>query len=152
MSEYLDLLLAAFEGERFGEAFFEAMAAAESDPDRKAKLLVLQEIEGRTARTLETFAREQGVPIGDGAESRRSGTELGAASLGWDEFTKALNDALPDFLASFVRCRELAPDPMDPALVTLVAHEQAIATFASLECAGRSDISLSPLQWYLQTA
>jgi hypothetical protein len=154
MSEYQDLLLAAYEGEVFGEAFFATMAGAESDPDRKAKLLVLQEIEGRTARTLEPFARESGVPIGDSAESRRTGEELGAgaAAAGWDAFAKGLNDALPDFLASFVRCRELAPDPMHPALATLVAHEQAIATFASLECAGRSDISLSPLQWYLQSA
>ncbi len=154
MSEYQDLLLAAYEGERFGEAFFATMAAAESDPDRKAKLVVLEEIEARTARTLEPLARASGVPMGDGAESVRTGQELGAgsAAAGWDAFAKGLNDALPDFLASFVRCRELAPDPMDPALVALVAHEQAIATFASLECAGRPDISLSPLRWYLETA
>src|SRR5579871_6442695 len=154
MSEYQDLLLGAYEGELFGEAFFATMAAAESNPDRKAKLLVLQEIEARTARTLEPLARESGVPVGEGTESRRIGEELGAgsAAAGWETVAEGLNDALPDFLASFVRCRELAPDSMHPALVALVAHEQAIATFASLECAGRGDISLSPLRWYLETA
>jgi hypothetical protein len=154
MTEYHDLLLAAFEGERFGEAFFGAMVAAETDPALREKLEILQTIEGRTAALLEPLAREAGITIGDGEESRRTGRELGAgaATAGWDSFAKGLNDALPDFLASFVRCRELAPDPMHPALVALIAHEQAIATFASLECAGRADISLSPLQWYLETA
>ena len=139
MTEYQDLLLAAFEGERFGAAFFETMAAAEPDPVRRDTLRMLQTIEARTAQVLEPLARESGIPIGNGDESRRTGRELGtgAVAAGWDTFTKGLNDALPDFLASFVRCRELAPDPMHPALVALVAHEQAIATFASLECAGR---------------
>jgi hypothetical protein len=154
MGEYEDLLLSAFEGERFGEAFFATMLAAERDPARRDKLAILQEIEGRTARSLEALARDAGIPIGDGADARRAGEELGtgAASGGWDTFAKGLNDALPDFLASFVRCRSLAPDPNHPALVALIAHEQAIATFASLECAGKGDISLAPLQWYVATA
>jgi hypothetical protein len=154
MSEFQDLLLAAFEGERFGEAFFQAMADAETDPDRKAKLRTLEEIERRTAKTLEPYAAENGVPIGDGNESVKAGLELGAgsAATGWDVFVQGLDDALPDFLASFVRCRGLAPDPQHPALVALVAHEQAIATFASLERANKSHLSHQPLEWYLETA
>ena len=80
----------------------------------------------------------------------------GVASAGardqLNTFTKGLNDALPDFLASFVRCRELAPDPHDPALVALIAHEQSISTFAQLECTGRGHLSHAPLQWYLEHA
>jgi hypothetical protein len=154
MSEYQDLLLAAFEGERFGEAFFATMADAETDPDRVAKLRTLATIEARTAATLEPLARVAGIEIGDGAESRTTGVQLGegATAGGWDEFVKGLNDVLPSFLASFVRCRELAPDPMHPALAALVAHEQAISTFAQLECAGQGALSHQPLQWYLETA
>jgi hypothetical protein len=154
MTEYQDLLLAAFEGERFGEAFFATMAEGETDPGRLAKLRTLQEIEARTAVALEPLVEQAGLPIGDGAESVRAGRELGAASAAgaWDTFTKGLNDALPDFLASFVRCRELAPDSQEPALVALIAHEQAISTFAQLECAGRGDLSHAPLQWYLEHA
>ena len=33
MTEYQELLLAAFEGERFGEAFFATMAEGETDED-----------------------------------------------------------------------------------------------------------------------
>jgi hypothetical protein len=152
--EYQELLLAAFEGERFGETFFATMAEAETDPDRVAKLRTLEEIEARTAAVLEPLMAAAGLPIGDGADSRKAGQELGegAAAGGWDTFTKGLNDALPDFLASFVRCRELAPDPQDPALVALISHEQAISTFAQLECTGRGHLSHAPLQWYLEHA
>jgi hypothetical protein len=154
MTEYQELLLAAFEGERFGEAFFATMAEGETDEDRLAKLRTLEEIEAHTAAVLEPLVKQAGLPIGDGADSVRAGHELGAASAagGWDTFTKGLNDALPDFLASFVRCRELAPDPQDPALVALIAHEQAISTFAQLECTGRGHLSHAPLQWYLEHA
>jgi len=154
MSEYQELLLAAFEGERFGEAFFAAMAAGETDQGRLAKLRTLEEIEAHTAAALEPLVKQAGLPIGDGVDSVKAGHELGAASAagGWDTFTKGLNDALPDFLASFVRCRELAPDPQDPALVALIAHEQAISTFAQLECTGRGHLSHAPLQWYLEHA
>jgi hypothetical protein len=47
---------------------------------------------------------------------------------------------------------ELAPDPHDPALVALVAHEQAISAFAQLEIAGHHDISTAVLTRYLETA
>ena len=64
---------------------------------------------------------------------------------------KGLHDALPPFLANFVRLRTLAPDPSDPALVALVTHEQAINAFAELELAGKSDRSIAVLQWHLET-
>jgi hypothetical protein len=154
MTEYQELLLGAFEGERFGAAFFATMAERESDPDRVAKLRTLEAIEARTAAALEPLALDAGLAIGDGGDSRRTGEELGAgaAAEGWEAFVKGLNDVLPQFLASFVRCRELAPDPSHPALAALVAHEQAISTFAQLECAGRGDLSHAPLRWYLETA
>ena len=62
-----------------------------------------------------------------------------------------LHDSLPSYLASFVRLRSIAPDPSDPALVTLVNHEQAINAFVELELAGCSDRSLAVLQWHLET-
>jgi hypothetical protein len=154
MSEYQELLLAAFEGERSGEEFFATMAESETDADRVAKLRTLEKIEARTAAVLEPLLTEAGLPIGDGVESRKAGRDLGAAAAagGWDTFTKGLNDVLPDFLGSFVRCRQLAPDPQHPALVALIAHEQAISTFAQLECTGRGHLSHAPLSWYLEHA
>ena len=49
------------------------------------------------------------------------------------------------------RTSSIAPDPSDPALVSLINHEQAINAFVELELAGCSDRSLAVLQWHLET-
>jgi hypothetical protein len=87
----------------------------------------------------------------DEATPRAQGTEIGEAGLEWDTFVKGLHDALPPFLASFVRLRSIAPNASDPALVALVNHEQAINAFAELELAGNPDRSLAVLQWHLDS-
>ena len=53
---------------------------------------------------------------------------------------KALHDALPNFLDSFVRARELADDPEHPALAALVAHEQTIARLHRPRARGSRDV------------
>jgi hypothetical protein len=68
-----------------------------------------------------------------------------------DAFVKGLHDALPSFLASFVRLRSIALDSSDPALVALINHEQAINAFAELELSGNGDRSLAVLHWHLES-
>jgi len=152
--EYTKLLTDAYRGELLGEALFDSFAARETDPDRAEKLRVLQRIEGDTAARLRPLAVAAGIEVdGAGDETARSqGREMGGAGVAWDGFVKGLHDALPPFLAGFVRLRELAADPADPALVALVTHEQAINAFAELELAGHPDRSLSVLHWYLEAA
>ena len=88
----------------------------------------------------------------DAEESRALGRGLGSAGGDWFGFVRALHDALPPFLANFVRLRELADDPHDRALSTLVAHELAINAFAELELAGHHDVSHVVLTRYLESA
>ena len=152
--EYSVLLADAYRGELLGEALFGAAATRETDPGRVEKLRVLQRIEADTAARLRPLAERAGIEIG-GVEddtARTQGREIGNAGLAWDGFVKGLHDALPPFLASFVRLRELADDPADPALVALVTHEQAINAFAELELIGKGDRSRSVLDWYLDGA
>ncbi len=148
--EYCALLVEAYKGELLGEALFDAFAARESG-ERLEKLRALQRIEGTTASQLQPLLTAAGVDVSaeDEATARGQGSEMGAADLGWDVFLKGLHDALPSFLATFVRLRSIAPDPSDPALIALVNHEQAINAFAELELAGRADCSLAVLQWHL---
>ena len=150
--EYRTLLLDAYKGELLGEALFGAFAARESG-DRAAKLRVLERIEGTTATQLRPLvdAAEIDVPAEDEATIRAQGHEIGNADIGWDAFVTGLHDALPSFLANFVRLRTMAVDANDPALVALIAHEQAINAFAELELAGHPDRSGSVLGWYLET-
>src|SRR3954454_4046569 len=152
-TEREDLLLDAYRGEVFGAAFFAVFATAEADADRVAKLRALERIEATTAAVLRAHAAATGVDVeGHDDEPRRQGVELaaGAAAAGWETFVRGLHDALPSFLVNFVRLRELSPDPHDPALRTLVAHEETINAFAELELAGHADVSGVVLQRYLE--
>jgi hypothetical protein len=150
MSEYEDLLLDAYKGELFGDAFFGALADAQPDPDRREKLRTLQTVEARTATSLRRLVGDAGLHA-DPAVSRREGAQL-AAGLdpeNWDELLRGLRDALPQYLEKFVRLREIARTPTDPALDALVNHERAIERFAELELAGDKK-SLKPLEDHLR--
>ena len=147
---YRTLLLDAYKGEVFGEALFAEYAARESG-DHAEKLRTLGQIEGDTAGRLRTLVDDAGIDVAvtDVDAMQAQGREIGASDMGWDGFVKGLHDALPPFLANFVELRTLAADPQDPALVALVAHEQAINAFAELELAGKPDCSLAVLRWHL---
>jgi len=151
--EYRTLLLDAYKGELFGEALFEAFAAHESDHDHRTKLRALERIEGTTASQLRRLVDAAGIAVSatDIESVANQGREIGRSDLAWDAFVKGLHDALPPFLAKFVRLRTLAADPNDPSLVALVAHEQAINAFAELELSGSSDCSIAVLHWHLES-
>jgi hypothetical protein len=152
MSDYEELLLEAYKGELFGNAIFGEMAKRDEWLEHRATLEALATIEQRTADMLRPLVDASGADIGDEEQPRREGRELGAIGGSWEGFVKALFDALPPFLANFVRLREVAADPHDPALTALVAHEQTISAFAQLELGGHSDISSLLLTRYLETA
>lgn len=151
--KYRALLLDAYKGELFGAALFGAFAAREPVGERVEKLRVLERREATTAQQLRRLvdAAEIDVSAEDVASAQTQGREIGAAALEWDGFVRGLHDALPSFLADFVELRTLATDANDPALVALIAHEEAINAFAELELAGRSDRSLAVLQWHLDS-
>ncbi|HTD51064.1 MAG TPA: hypothetical protein VK771_10715 [Acidimicrobiia bacterium] len=151
--EYRTLLLDAYKGELFGEALFEAFAAHESDHDRVTKLRALERIEGATALQLRRLVDAAGIAVDDADVEAVAdqGREIGRAGLEWDAFVKGLHDALPAYLANFVRLRTVATDSNDPSLVALVAHELAINAFAELELSGRGDCSIAVLHWHLES-
>jgi hypothetical protein len=152
VTDYDTLLLDAYKGELFGNAIFGEMAARPEWAEHREALLLLAEIEGRTAAALQPLVDAAGIDVGDVEEPRNQGRELGAMGGSWDGFVKALFDALPPFLANFVRLREAATDPHHPAIAALVAHEQTISAFAQLELAGNHDGSTALLTRYLETA
>jgi hypothetical protein len=146
-----ELLVEAYRGEIFGEAFFGTMAAGESDPARLEMLRLLEQIEARTRGRLHPLVDELGLDPGDEAAPQRDGVDLATAVVKgpWVDFVQGLRHLLPGFLADFVRLRELSDDPDHPALAELVAHEQTISAFADLELAGHHDEARAVLARYL---
>lgn len=151
MSEYDDLLLEAYRGEIFGEAFFGALAEHCDDETRRAKLRVLQQVEVHTASQLRPLVDAAGLVAGDDGPMVADGLRLadGASGQPWPVFLEGLRSALPAFLAKFQRLREIASDEDDPVLADLVGHEQAIDQFAVYELAGKGDAALEVLQAHL---
>ena len=151
--QYDTMLFEAYRGELFGDGFFGAVAA-QFDGEQRTKCEGLQQIEQRTAAALRPLVDPGLLATLDEEEARDSGPALVAAQgqFEWNGFLHALHDALPAFLADFVRVRELADDPNAPALVALVQHEQTISAFTELEVAGHRDMSLALLERYLTTA
>ncbi len=151
-NEYDDLLLDAYRGEIFGDAFFGTLAEAQPDPSRREKLLTLQTVEARTATSLRRLVTDAGIRLGDtAADARREGAEL-ARTLdpeSWHNLMDGLSQTLPDFLAKFERLRALSPR-RDPALDALVNHEQAIEAFVQLELDGNEKKSMKPLHDHLR--
>jgi hypothetical protein len=145
--EYARLLLDAYRGELFGEAFFATLADTEGDGERRRKLRTMELIEAQTAARLRPLVDAAGIDPGDEEAARGDGFRLARDVSGqdWDGFMHGLKAALPGFLANFERLREIAGDPVDPALDDLVAHEQTLYRFTELELDGRSEDSLSTL-------
>jgi hypothetical protein len=151
--QYDELLLEAYRGELFGDGFF-GVLAAHFEGERRTKVELLQQIEQRTAAALRPLVDPGLLASLDEDEARAAGPAVIEAQgeFDWDGFLQALHDALPAFLADFIRVRELADDPNDPALVALVQHEQTLSAFADLELAGHRDVSRTLLERYLEDA
>jgi hypothetical protein len=154
MAEYDDLVLDAYKGELLGDGLFGALAAQLDDGDRRKKVELLQQIEQRTAAVLRPLVHADLLADVDDDAERAKGLAFAppAEHFEWEGFLKALHDALPAFLDGFVRCRELADEPNEPALAALIAHEQTIAAFTDLELAGHGDSARALLERYLETA
>jgi hypothetical protein len=149
MSEYDDLLLDAYRGEVLGAALFGAMADAANEDRRREQLRALQRVEARTAARLRELVDAAGLEPGDDAAAA-DGVRMAGGTGGqeWTAFLAGLRDALPPFLASFERLRDIGA-PADPVLADLVAHERAIDRFAELEIEGRHADALDVLEAHL---
>lgn len=148
MSEYDDLLIEAYRGEVFGNAFFGALADAQPDDAQREKLRALQQVEAQTASCLRPLVDEAGIDAGDSA-SEAEGVEMagGVGELAWTVLLEGLRGALPAFLTKFERLQAIGGH--EEVLADLVAHEQAIDRFAALELDGRGAEALDVLRRHL---
>jgi len=148
-SQYDDLLLDAYRGEVFGEAFFGALLDGALGAEHAAAIAALRDIEAQTASRLRTRVDAHGLQYA--GDPHGEGTELGTASSAgsWSGFLSSLRQFLPDFLGRFEQLRAL--DPADPVFDDLVAHEQAIDRFAELALEGDEPAGLAVLRAHLAT-
>lgn len=143
--EYRDGILSAWRGEQWGREFFEMLAAATDDADRRAKWEVLAELERATGGVLLPLVAD--ADDGPRAE-KRADLDAAAAAYGALPYADALQRMMTlvePAIERFRRLLDLAPEEHREAVQILFDHEVAIQEFAKRELAGDTATSLDPV-------
>jgi len=145
--EYLETLLAYYEEEISGEAYFEALA---DHFDEREKVLLLARVERYAADSVVPLIEKYGLIPRDTADIQREGRGYRSLhqSLSWSEFMSYMVRRYPEYLVEFRSLEQMAPAEDLPALKVLTGHEVAVIEFAKMELAGDAD-SLKALLDYM---
>lgn len=147
MTRFKALLQRAYTGEVFGEALFDVMAKAVDDQGHKSKLVALASLEAHLQDLLRPMLQEHGIEIPDHETSQQRAEQAGAllAQGSWDSFLAEFEPTTTRTLERYELLRNAAPDRDHPALLALIAHEQALREFARAETRGDLEESLTPI-------
>src|SRR5206468_3825327 len=124
VGDHAALLWTSYETATFGDAFFGGMVDAEPNERRREKLRLLQEIVSRAAEWLRPLVERLNGELEPTPGLLADSLGHSAIAQGWDELMKGLHDLGPELLATFIKCRESAPNPHHPALVELVRAQE----------------------------
>lgn len=148
-SEQHAILASWYLGELGGEAMFLAMASR--SPDRARKWEVLAALERETGRRIRTALATSQAPLltesaGDAAEAR-----IGELSdRPWTDQMCWLRGIADEALEEMTREATSFPSEMRQLVEFVLAHEQALAEFATRELAGDEDDSLGAVHRLLE--
>jgi len=148
-SDFPATLVLFYEEEISGEAYFARMADFYPGRERRA-LLLLAEIERRTASAMRPLLERHGLAVADtvalAAAGRAEAEQRSSAS--WQKLVADMVSGFPVFVAEFEQLEQLAPASDRSVVRVLTRHEVAAVEFAVLEYAGNVD-SLCPLEEFL---
>lgn len=144
LDEFRSGFLEMYQGELVGEAFFSELTKRYEDPDQRYKLATLLQLETETAARLRPAVLELGLELSYLDEYRRMCEQFLEACEGmdWDRFMVFFEEAVAPFVERYAEIAKTAPPEFRDLAQSMVAHEQAIQTFARLECSGDSERSL----------
>ena len=143
---YRDGITQAWQGELWGKAFFERLAAATDDADRRAKWHVLADLEEAIGNRLAPLVANAGDPPSADAYRPLDAAVATYAALSWPEAMERMTTILEPAIKRFQELLAAAPVAERDAVQLLVDHEVALKRFAERELAGDSDTSLEPVR------
>ena len=148
-ADYFETLVAYYEEEISGEAWYAALADL-FDGDRAAKLRLLAEVERHTAEIVRPLIEKHGLSVRDRAALQAEGWADAArwAAGDWDGLLAYMTRTFPGYVADFERLERMGPPADRPALRRLTEHEEVAIAFLEREAEGRAD-SVVPLQAFL---
>jgi hypothetical protein len=139
--EYKKDLQKIHDSEIYGLALFKTAAAVTINPEKKAKWLVLAELEKKTLNRYLDYMKKSNQPIQStgisGLKGNIEGFVLGL--LPWKLAMKLTDDGTIPFQKSFSRLVENASENEKEFFDYVLAHEISIQSFAKKELANEAD-------------
>ncbi|MDE0371060.1 MAG: hypothetical protein OXI73_00730 [Rhodospirillales bacterium] len=148
---YRDGIRQAWQGEVWGKAFFERLAAATDDAGQQVKWQVLAELEDVTGSRLAPLVDADGPPSADAYRPLESAVTAYAA-LPWGVAMKRMMTILDPAIERFRELLAQAPAAERDTVQILVDHEIALKRFAERELSGDADTSLEPVRAVIERA
>ncbi len=147
---YEETLVAYFEEEIEGEAYFKALAAHFSEPGAAEKLVLMGEVERCSANVMRPLLAKYGLKTRDETMLREKAvTTIGRDSgRSWSEFVDHVAGYYPVYIDTFEALERMAPAEDRAALERLTEHEHVTIAFAERERAGIAD-SAKPMRDYV---
>ncbi|MEM9061091.1 MAG: FAD-dependent oxidoreductase [Pseudomonadota bacterium] len=149
---YLPTLLQYWEEEVAGEAFFRELAARASEPEHREKLVLLAEVERRTAEITRPLLDRYGlVPSSLGTLRADGKRDADGVPQDWPTLIGYMADKFPDYIDDFRRLEALAPVEDRSILNRMTQHELDAIEFLERERRGDPDAT-APLLRFLGAA
>ncbi|ENW95255.1 hypothetical protein [Acinetobacter sp. NIPH 298] len=144
---YQQDLNTALESEILGELIFLNAAKYSRSVDQQHKWQILAQLETQTLQKLQLFLKEQGrtASIRPHVKLQAKASGIAMAKLPWKLAMRLLKQGTKPFMATFERMNQHAGADTQDFLKYLLAHEQALAEFATQELKGNSTSSLAPV-------
>jgi dimethylamine/trimethylamine dehydrogenase len=150
-SDYAQGLLAAYEDEVSGEAYFGGLADHFPVETQRDKLALLAEVERHTAGVLLPLVERHGLAPSPVPVLHELGRTEAAAwhGGGWPGLMQEMAGDYQVYVEEFRALERMAPDDDRPALARLTRHELLIIGFAEKELAGSAD-SLNAIRCFVE--
>ena len=146
---YLETLLRYYEEEVGGIAYFEALAALCEEPEQKAKMTLLAEVEAHTASIVAPLLQRYGLTPRTAEILRAEGmADARKGPQDWDGMIGHMRQVFPGYIADFERLERMAPPQDLPVLRRMTEHEVIAIAFLELEARGDADAA-APLWRFL---
>ena len=146
-SEYVEILVTAYKGELYGEAWFKDLIDHSQSQEIVQKFSAMVRLETKTKEKLLPLISRLGVTGIDEDEQRIKGRRLAQESikLSWPAFIEWFKTEVIPFVELYDRLESIAPPEDRDVVVFLAQHERALLEFARRESAGESNTSLDPV-------
>jgi hypothetical protein len=142
-------LVDAYEGEVIGVSLFQELGRRANDVHRREIYALLEETETVTRDRLEPVMSRYGAVASPEAEAK--GVELAVELSGkpWQTIWQEMIPMAEDALVRYRSLRDLGEPEDYGAVDALIAHEEALLTFAHLELSNQADAALASVREYL---